>query len=152
MKTTFLRNVCFPESSMPKNGTCTIRTNQPRLGPSKNVLFLRFSTVHTISFSKCAGNSPAFKIYRFQILPAKMCRFLWTESLSVTCFTVFKMSRHRVNPMSRPRLHCAGATSYPQKEHQSSLQFTLLLLIYNTFAPSIYQPFFCSNVNTLEHQ
>ena len=56
---------------------CTYTQELTSLVPkaSKNVQFSSFSSVHTVPSPKCADWSSVFKIYRFQILPAKKVPF-----------------------------------------------------------------------------
>ena len=76
---------------MPRKCSYTLRIAHYCSKSVQKVLFSSLSSVSKMPFSKHAGKSSVFKIYRFQNLAAKMCRF------RLSFFTVFKMCRHRVN-------------------------------------------------------
>ena len=68
-----------------------------------------FASVHTMPFAKCARQSSVFNIYRFKNLPAKNVLFSCERAAYPShFFTVFKMSRHRVNTVLT--LQCRGSS------------------------------------------
>ena len=60
---------------MPRKCIYILRIDHSLPKAQKNVLFTPFSSIHTMPFPKCAGESSVFKIYRFQNLPAKNVPF-----------------------------------------------------------------------------
>ena len=69
---------------LPMN--CSVSFQKRR---TKNVLFSLFSSVHTMTFLKCAGKSSVFKNYRFRNQPAKNVPFSFAREAREACTSHF---------------------------------------------------------------